>query len=151
MVSPPLRAKMDDVPPPPSPLVSPASVPHRSKDEKRDDLQAQRLDAARSIGMGAPAQSLQSWTPKELKPSRAQLNQAAGERGIPLPNFRTSQEVVSWLFDHPQKDKAPPVSLSEDKIDENGVCKLLFLISCIIACSSASCSSSVAVFRTLAR
>jgi hypothetical protein len=73
---------------------------------KKQEREALRLDAARSIRRGWKALPLKDWKPREDKPKIKHLRAAALERNPRLPELRTSQDYVNWLSTHDVPDDA---------------------------------------------
>ena len=61
---------------------------------------AQRAASAHSIRPGWEPQALAKWKPKQAKPELKHLKAEAEARNKAVPNFRTTQEYVTWLSFH---------------------------------------------------
>ena len=73
----------------------------------KEDLEALRLNAARSIKPGWDSVLLKDWRGKRDKPNVKHLRQAAMERNPSVPNLRSAQVYVDWLAANAPKEGAP--------------------------------------------
>jgi hypothetical protein len=68
------------------------------------EREAQRAASAYSIRPGWEPQALAKWKPTQAKPELKHLKAVAEARKKAVPNFRTTQEHVSWLSIHDPRE-----------------------------------------------
>lgn len=80
-----------------------------------EEREEQRRKAASSIRPGWAPLALSQWKPKKFKPKLEHLKAEAEARNKAVPNFRTTQEYVSWLsLNGPDEDGTGATDVCEN-------------------------------------